>query len=113
MNGAMAEAFSRHRFTEVYPVLADDVVWTVMGERVMVGREAVIAACEESAAYLAGVTTEFGRFLVVDGGNAVVVDTRATYTDAEDAVFRVSSCDVYEFVGRRLVAITSYTVATS
>ena len=105
-----AEAFSRHRFAEVYPVLADDVVWTAVGAGPPVrGRTAVVDTCERSLAELAEATVEFRRVLVVSDEHAAAVDTVARYDDA-DGVSLVASCDVYEFRAGRVVAITSYAV---
>jgi ketosteroid isomerase-like protein len=106
----VAAAFSRHEFASAYPHLAPDVRWEILGDRVVAGRDAVIAACTESAAYLAEVTTTFTRFRVVTGDGTVVVDTEARYTDP-DGTTTVASCDLYDFADGRLVAIRSYTVA--
>lgn len=109
---ALAEAFSRHRFAEVYPHLADDVRWDLVGGPEIVGREQVVATCEESAGELAGVATDFRRFRLVAGGDGVVVvDTEAAYRDADGDTTVVASCDVYDFVAGRLTGIRSYTVA--
>ena len=106
----IAEAFSGHRFAEAYPVLADDVRWDLVGEDVLVGRQAVIDACEATLAELGRGSAEFLRFVVVADGDRAAVDTVTRYTDAEGRVGSVSSCDVYEFRDDRLVAIRSYGV---
>jgi ketosteroid isomerase-like protein len=105
-----AEAFSGHRFAEAYPALADDVRWDLVGEDALVGRQAVVDACEGTLAALGDGSTEFLRFVVVADGDRVAVDTIARYTDADGATGTVSSCDVYEFADDRLVAIRSYGV---
>ena len=46
---------------------------------------------------------------MVDGGDAVVVDTRTVYRDA-DGVSTVASCDIYEFRDGEVVTLTSYNV---
>ena len=111
----VAEAFSGHRFADAYPALADDVRWDLVGEETLVGRQAVIDACEATLAELGQGSAEFLRFVVVADGDTVAVDTVAVdtvtrYTDAEGRVGSVSSCDVYEFRDDRLVAIRSYAV---
>lgn len=107
----LAEAFSRHRFAEVFPHLAPTVRWEIVGGTVLDGRDAVIAACEESAAFLAGVTTEFTAFRLVVGATTVVVDSRATYRGADGDASTVASCDLYDVDDSgALAAITSYTV---
>ena len=108
----IATAFSRHEFEKTYPHLAPNVRWEVVGDRDIVGREAVIAACDESASYLAGVRTTFTAFRVSVGVDFVLTDGRAEYADGDD-VSRVASCDVYRFDGGELAEITSYTVELS
>ena len=107
----LAEAFSHHEFARTYPHLADDVRWRNVGGDEHVGAAAVVAACDTSAAYLAGVRTTFtsSRTIVDAGGDSVVVETTADYLDG-DETSTVSSCDLYDFVDGRLVTITSYAV---
>jgi ketosteroid isomerase-like protein len=106
----VAQAFSGHRFADALPQLAADVHWVLVGAGVLRGREAVREACETTATELAGTTTEFLRFVTVDGGGAVAVDAIGRYTAADGTVSLVSSCDLYEFRDDVVVTITSYTV---
>ena len=106
----VAEAFSGHRFADAYPALADDVRWDLVGEETLVGRQAVIDACEATLAELGQGSAEFLRFVVVAEGDNAAVDAVTRYTDGEGRVGSVSSCDVYEFRDDRLVAIRSYAV---
>ena len=107
----IAEAFSGHRFADAYPALADDVRWELVGEATLVGRQAVVDACEGTLAELGSGTSEFLRFVVVADGDRVAVDTVTRYTSAAGEVGVISSCDVYEFDGGRLIAVRSYGVA--
>jgi len=61
-----------------------------------------------SSAKLATTRTEFPRFVVAGGGDAVAVDAVGRYTDADGSVSVVSSCDVYTFTGGALTSISSY-----
>ena len=106
----IARAFSEHRFAETYPHLAPAVRWTNIGAESFTGREAIVDACDRSAAYLAGVTTTSGYVRTVVGETAVVVDTRTQYTDPDGGTSHVASCDIYEFADGQVVEITSYTV---
>ena len=106
----VAEAFSSHRFSQVYPHLADDVRWRNVGGDDIIGRDLVVAKCEESAQYLSSVTTTFAQLETIPAGDYVVVQSEATYTDGGGDESRVASCDVYQFAGDMLVAITSYNV---
>ena len=111
----VAEAFSGHRFAEAYDHLAEDVRWVLVGAGELVGRAAVQDACEQTLAELAGGSTEFLRFLTIDGSGAdgtgaVAVDAVGRYTVPGHPVSVVSSCDLYEFDGGQVRTITSYTV---
>jgi ketosteroid isomerase-like protein len=106
----VAEAFSGHRFRDAYDALAPDIRWTLVGEDELVGRQAVVDACEGTLAELASGTAEFSRFVVVADGDAVAVDTVARYTDGDGEVSVVSSCDVYAFTDGLVTAIRSYAV---
>jgi limonene-1,2-epoxide hydrolase len=106
----IAEAFSGHRFTETYGYLAPDVRWVSVGAGAVNGRAAVIDLCERSATELSNVNTIFLRSVSVVGPDAVAIDAIGRYTDADQTVSVVSSCDIYEFRDDQVVMITSYTV---
>lgn len=105
-----AEAFSTHRFDEVLDQLAPDVTWVLVGESALIGRDAVSAACRQTADELEGTTTTFSRLRTVVGDDAVAVDAVARYVEPDGSASVVSSCDVYEFDAGQVVAITSYAV---
>ena len=109
----IAESFSSHKFDATYEYLLDDVHWNIVGRPAIIGKEDVIRTCEESAEHLATVSTEFSKFRTVKEGDCVVVDTLAEYTDAENSTSTVASCDIYDFRGGSLSAITSYNVELS
>ena len=107
----MARAFSGHAFESAYPYLDEDVSWTLVGERELRGKEAVVKACEESAADLSDVTTEFRRFRTLVGENWVVIDSLAEYTDRQHEVSVVASCDIYDFKDGMIGRIASHNIA--
>jgi limonene-1,2-epoxide hydrolase len=109
-NEQIAEAFSHHDFEAAYPYLTDDLRWNMVGERLVEGKEIVIAVCRESAAYLMGVTTDFVKFRTVVTDDCVVIDSVAEYTDKENKTSHVASCDIYDFTNGKVSEITSYTV---
>ena len=106
----IAEAFSGHRFDVTFDHLADDVGWNLVGEDRLDGKDAVVAACRQSAAGLAGVTTTFETFKVVEGDTCVVVDAVGRYVDDQGGTSLVSSCDLYDFAGGKITTITPYAV---
>ena len=107
-----AEAFSGHRFGEAYGQLHEDVRWVVPGHEPIVGRAAVVAACEETAEHMAGLArTEFTRFVVVAEDRVAAVDAVGRYVSHDGTTSVVSSADVYELDADGLVTtITSYAV---
>jgi limonene-1,2-epoxide hydrolase len=109
-NEQISEAFSHHDFEAAYPYLTDDIRWNLVGERLVEGKENVIAVCRESAAYLTGVTTDFVKFRTVVTDDCVVIDSVAEYTDKEAKPSHVASCDIYDFTNGKVSQITSYTV---
>jgi len=106
----IARAFSSHRFDVALPHLADDVVWTLVGHKPLLGRKKVEKACKAMAHDLDEVTTEFQRFRTVVGEDSVVVDSLARYTEPDGNVSIVASCDIYDFLDGRISEIVSYTV---
>ncbi|MGV0794574.1 nuclear transport factor 2 family protein [Mycolicibacterium sp. XJ1819] len=107
--GAVGRAFSEHRFDEALDHLADDVRWTIVGYMVLEGAAAVRHTCRETLASLADTTTVYDRCVVAAGADAVAVDTIARYR-GPGGTTAVANCDIYEFDGDKIVAITSYAV---
>jgi SnoaL-like domain len=107
-----AEAFSSHRFDEVYDRLADTARWLVPGNAPIEGKKQVVAACEEAAAEferLAG--TDVLHFVSVADDRAAAVDAIVRYRNPDGSTSVVSSADIYEFdADGLLTTITSYAV---
>jgi len=106
---AVGRAFSEHRFDEALDHLAADVRWTIVGYMVLGGAGAVRRTCRETLESLADTTTTYGRCVVAAGPDNVAVDTFARYTGPTGTT-AVASCDIYEFDGEQIAAITSYAV---
>lgn len=109
----VAESFSRHGFQDTYPYLADDIVWNIVGNTQIVGKNAVISACDESAAYLKSATTTFRTFRLIVAADCVVTDTTAEYVGGDGDSSTIASCDIYRFCDGMLCEITSYTLELS
>ncbi|MGH3675898.1 MAG: nuclear transport factor 2 family protein [Mycobacterium sp.] len=107
--GAVGRAFSEHRFDEALGHLAKDVRWTIVGYMVLEGADAVRRTCGETLESLEGTTTAYDRCVVAAGSDVVAVDTFARYS-GPGGVTAVASCDIYEFAGEEITAITSYAV---
>lgn len=109
----IAEAFSNHEFERTYPYFLDTIQWHLIGNERLDGKEAVVNACQQSADYLAGVTTRFSKFTVIVGTDCVVIDSTADYVDAQQKETKIASCDLYTFVDGKLSDITSYSIAVN
>ncbi len=106
----IAELFSTHQFEKVYPYLAHDMRWNNVGGEQFYDKASVVAACQQSAEYLAKTNTMFDSFKLFHGHNYAVVDAVARYESPDGTTSTVSSCDIYEFVDEKVQTITSYTV---
>jgi ketosteroid isomerase-like protein len=106
----IARSMSTHDFGRAMQHLAEDVVWRPGGDEPIVGRDAVIRACTDLAAELDGVQVDLRSVRVIAAGAAVVVETLATYTAPGGDTSAVASCDLYDFAGDDLIAISSYNV---
>ncbi len=106
----IAEAFSGHQFEDAYEYLADDIIWNNLGGEHYEGKEQVIAACRQSAEYLATVTTVFKIFRSFEGDEHVTVDSLSDYIENDVTTSTVASCDIYEFSGGQVSGITSYNI---
>lgn len=99
----IAEAFSKHEFILTYPHLSDTIRWNLVGNEQLAGKEAVIQACQESAAYLDTVTTNWLKFVVLPGNDFVVIDSVADYVDAQQQLTRIAgSVSVWNLMLDRL-----------
>lgn len=106
----IAEAFSNHNFETAYPFLSDKIQWNTVGGELILGKEKVIETCKQSSNYLKTVTTNFSKFLVLDSGDYVTIDSVSEYIDQDKNVSKVASCDIYKFVQGQLTEITSYCI---
>lgn len=106
----IAEAFCSHRFIETYPYMAEGIKWNIVGREELVGREAVIDQCNQSAKYLETVSTKITKLKIIHAETCVVVEGAAQFQDQENQTSGVASCDVFQFSDGRLVQITSYNI---
>ncbi|WP_197060002.1 nuclear transport factor 2 family protein [Sporocytophaga myxococcoides] len=107
----IAEAFSNGNFELIYPYLADNVQWTIVGEDYFEGKKAVTDNCKQVASYFKSVTTNFNTVNTIADNNRVAVSGTAEFIRDGKRVSFVSACDVYEFNdNNKLQTITSYCI---
>ena len=93
----IAEAFCSYRFAVTYPYLADEIKWNIVGREEHVGREAVIARCEESAKFLETASTTFTKLKINRSETCVVVEGVAQFQDQENQTSSVARPAVMSF----------------
>jgi hypothetical protein len=106
----IATAVSRHEFDHAYPYVGEEIRWNVIGAEEIVGKAAVVAACDASAEFLSGVATRFDKFAVRQMDDTVIIESTATYTEQDGGTSVVACCDIYDFVSGKLINITSYNI---
>src|SRR6476660_3689641 len=104
--GAGGRAFSEHRFDETLPHIAKDVRWTVLGYMGLEGADAVRQTCRETVRSREDPTTPYDRCVIAVDDRVVAGDTLARYA-GPNGTTAVTSCDIYEFSGEEITAITS------
>jgi hypothetical protein len=108
---SLAEAFSVGEFEQVLDYLEENMVWIILGETEIRGKQAVINHCQQVKAYFNSVTTNFEIQNTISDYNKVVVMGTAEFIRDNQVVSTVSACDVYEFnCNHKIVRITSYCI---
>jgi hypothetical protein len=99
---AIATAFSKGEFDQIYDHLTDNARWEVLGENSFENKQAIIKQCNEVAAYFKTVTTHF-ELLQVTG--------TAEFIRNGERISFVHGCDIYQFTEQgQLQSITSYCI---
>ena len=106
----IAEAFCSHRFAETYPYMADEIKWNMIGREELIGREAVIEQCNQSAKFLETVSTTYPKLKIYRAETCVIVEGAAQFQDKDNQTSSVASCDVFQFSDGQLIKITSYVI---
>ena len=108
----ICEAFSNGNFRFSYHILAEDIEWNIVGDKLLKGKAAVIEFCNNTAAYFASVTTTFTISNIIADNTTVAIDGTALFVNTESKTTHLSSCDVYHFKDGLLKNITSYCIVT-
>ncbi len=86
-------AFAKNNAEAVLEQLSDDIVWTMVGDRVIRGKENVATALQEMAAQ--GQATELRIDHIITHGTDAALDGVMSFEGGQ----RVAFCDVYVFSG--------------
>jgi subtilase family serine protease len=70
----LAKAFSEEQYEKIYPFIADDAEWTVIGEEQFVGKKEIVEYCGQAAQNSKSVTIDFRISNTIADENKVVVN---------------------------------------
>ena len=104
----ISEQFSLGNFTFCYDHFGDDVVWNIIGNRSLKGKQEVIAYCEQMSIEIA--STTLANFNIVGEADAIAIEGKATFVDTENRPGEVSYCDVFRFRAGKITSIHSYCI---
>ena len=108
---AIATAFSKGEFDQIYDHLTDNVRWEVLGENSFEDKQAIIKQCNKVAAYFKTVTTHFELLQVIEEKNKIAVTGTAEFIRNGQRISFVHGCDIYLFTEQgKLQSITSYCI---
>jgi ketosteroid isomerase-like protein len=107
----ISENFSTGKFESVFGHIAENAVWTVVGENKFEGKKAIEANCRQVAAYFQSVETKFTtQHVIAEEGKVMVSGTAEFIRDGKTVSF-ISACDLYEFNPEgQIEKITSYCI---
>ena len=110
--GKVSAAFLEGNFEGFLDFCADDVEWTIVGDRSVTGKEAIRQWMKSMAAE----HPEPPTFTVVDPviaeGDFVVAHGRMTMKDKDGNLGQYSYCDIYRFRNGKIVELRSFVVKT-
>lgn len=106
----VAESISVGNFRAAYEYLHENIVWTIIGDKTLAGKTAVIEFCEKTSQYFSTVKTEFNLKNIIADNDRIAIDGTAKFTSPEGETMNLASCDVYSFYGGKLREITSYCI---
>jgi hypothetical protein len=108
---SIGQAFSLGKFKEALPYVSSTVVWSIVGDSLIEGKEQVEAYCEQVGNYFASVETNFKVLDIIESLKRIVITGSAVFMRDGAAINNVQSCDVYEFnASDEIQRITSYCI---
>jgi ketosteroid isomerase-like protein len=102
--------FSNGNFKCCYDYLAHNIVWNIVGDKIVKGKESVIEFCNKTARYFSEVATTFSMHNTIVDGDRVAINGTAEFINRLGKSTHISSCDVYLFKNGQLLNITSYCI---
>ena len=88
---------------------ADDVIWTMVGDRTVKGKSAI----REWMASMDMETPKFTVHNVIAEGDLLTSNGDMTMKDKQGKVVPYSYCDIYKFRDEKIVELTSFVIKTA
>lgn len=88
---------------------ADDVAWTIVGEKTSTGKESIR---QWMAGMIGGHAPVFTVVTLIAEGDLVMAHGAMTMTDGNRKMVPFSYCDIYRFRGDKIAELTSFVVKT-
>ena len=107
-NHLTAQQFSQGNFTAAYPFFSDDIVWNIVGNQVVTGKESVVGFCNNMLIEMASAVLTNDNSIETE--NQIVIEGKCRYFDAEGKEAFVYYCDIYRFSADKIKTITSYCI---
>ena len=107
----IAEAFSNGDFELTFPYLSDSVIWDIIGDKLLKGKNEVLENCTRTSEYFKSIETNFKTEDIIATDNKVVIKGMGEFFRDGKSINLISACDVYEFNRNgELEKITSYCI---
>lgn len=107
----IAKAFSNGEFERTLKFISEDAEWTIIGEKNLAGKQAILDHCQQVAAYFKSVSTDFKTLNLISNQNKVVIEGTAEFLRDGKQISFVSACDIYEFNDKgQIQRIASYCI---
>ncbi len=105
-------AFAEGNFEGFLSFCAEDMEWTIVGDRTVKGKDAIL----QWMASMAAENPEPPKFTVADPliaeGNFAVARGDITMKDKDGKVSHYSYCDIYRFQDGKIVQLSSFVIKT-
>ncbi|AIC95718.1 hypothetical protein [Shouchella lehensis] len=107
----VAEFFSTGNFNHTYQFLDKNVEWNIVGDKVLVGKKAVMDECRLTSNYFESVTTNFKLLNVIQEENYVVINGTAEFIRDNKLLSYIAASDIYSFDDQNMLQkIDSYCI---
>jgi limonene-1,2-epoxide hydrolase len=104
----ISQQFSSGNFPFCYAYFADDIIWTIVGNKAVIGKEQVVAFCDKMMEEIASSTLNNTNIIAAE--NNIAIEGYCDYTDADNKACQIIYCDVYKFADDKISSITSYCI---